>query len=875
MMRCRVFITLALLALATVAPASDRASAQADDPPTPAPPAKEAVQPGDYRGRIMLGQLPREYRMHVPAGYGPEIPMPLVIALHPFASTALEQDVLSSMSPKADKEGFIAVYPQALGNPPVWQFGSFVEERNIDLEFLRLLIRSLQERLAIDPARVYVTGYSNGGGLVHDVACEMADIVAAVAPVAGTYDAASPDCVPARPVPVIAFHGTGDNTLPYEGVEGKLMPVRAWASAWAGRNGCAATSAVTFQEGDVTGETWGDCKDGADVALYTIEGFGHYWPRTDRIPGAPAGFQTAGINATDVMWDFFAAHPMPQTVAAVRARAGGFAPGNAFGSLVSRGVLRWYMVYVPAGYTPGVPTPLVIDYHGAYSTPQWEAISSQMSAKADEAGFIVVYPEAFGVSRNWFFWANAQGPDDVAFTRDLIAELSGWLSIDPARIYATGLSNGGGMANRVACELADVIAAFAQVAGTYPLPEGCAPSRPVPAMTFHGTADDVLPYYGVQGSLLAAPDWAANWAQRNGCAATPAVTFEEGVVTGQTWSDCLDRADVILYTIEGFGHRWPRTEPIPDLRESAVTDIDATDVMWDFFAAHPMPENPAAAVPLPEAEPTPKPGFTPEPGDFVGEIESGGLKRRYILHVPPNYVDGAPTPLVLAFHGYGDDPVNYALASGLLDKANEAGFIVVFPEGAGAPRAWTSRPGEEGPDDVQFVRDLLDDLTPKMSIDPARIYATGFSRGGGMVYRLGCELADRIAAIAPVGGSYAEALACAPSRPLPVFAIHGTADTAVPYDGIEGRYLAVAAWAAGWADRNGCAPTAVGSETTAHYQAGDVAVHVQSWRDCDADADVVLQTYENWGHFWPRGDGVDAIWDFLAAHSMPEANAAD
>lgn len=87
------------------------------------------------------------------------------------------------------------------------------------------------------------------------------------------------------------------------------MPAREWAAGWASRNGCDQTPKVTFQKGQVTGETWGNCRDGADVILYTIEGGGHSWPGSDMLP--QLGITTKDINATDVIWDFFAAHPMP------------------------------------------------------------------------------------------------------------------------------------------------------------------------------------------------------------------------------------------------------------------------------------------------------------------------------------------------------------------------------------------------------------------------------------------------------------------------------------------------------------------------------------------------------------------------------------
>jgi polyhydroxybutyrate depolymerase len=216
--------------------------------------------------------------------------------------------------------------------------------------------------------------------------------------------------------------------------------------------------------------------------------------------------------------------------------------------------------------------------------------SATVDLKADRAGFIAVYPEGLGTPQAWHFGPEATGAADLDFMRDLIRRLEGQLSIDPARIYATGISNGAQMADRLGCEPSDQVAAIAPVSGGYPRAEACRPVRPVPVVAFHGTADNLLPYEKLgQGKLMfPIPEWAANWAARNGCSATPAVTFQRGQVTRQTWGNCREGADVVLYTVEGGGHSWPGSNIAP---QSGITtqDIDATDVIWEFFAAYPKP----------------------------------------------------------------------------------------------------------------------------------------------------------------------------------------------------------------------------------------------------------------------------------------------
>ncbi len=262
-------------------------------------------EPGDYVEEIMSSGQTRQYRLHIPPNYQQDAPLPLVINLHGYNSYAEQQERVSAMPEKADQSGFIAVHPEALGDPQTWHFGPEAEA-TADVTFIRDLIIHLQDQLCIDPARIYVTGMSNGAQMTHRLGCDLSDLVAAIAPVAGGY-LRTQACNAVRPLPVVGFHGTEDNLLPYEGSP-LFLPVRDWAAAWATRNGCNPTPTVTFQNGDVTGETWSNCQDNAEVTLYTVEGGGHSWPGSEVMP---PDITTQDIDATDAMWDFFQAHPMP------------------------------------------------------------------------------------------------------------------------------------------------------------------------------------------------------------------------------------------------------------------------------------------------------------------------------------------------------------------------------------------------------------------------------------------------------------------------------------------------------------------------------------------------------------------------------------
>jgi len=259
--------------------------------------------------------------------------------------------------------------------------------------------------------------------------------------------------------------------------------------------------------------------------------------------------------------------------------------GSFEGTLTSGNDTRHYLLHVPASYQPGTPTPLVINFHGYGSNSSQEEALSGMSRKADQAGFLVVYPD--GLNHQWFEGPDTNGAADRQFVRDLIKHLQDQYTINPRRIYAAGMSDGGGMTNRMGCDLADVFAAIAPVAGAYKFWQDCQPARSIPVLAFHGKADNIVPYEGNRQRMLPPiHDWAAAWAQRDQCTTASTVTQPVQDVTREAWSGCQGGAEVILYAIDNHGHSWPGSDRLPGITSQA---INATDVMWDFFVAHPQP----------------------------------------------------------------------------------------------------------------------------------------------------------------------------------------------------------------------------------------------------------------------------------------------
>lgn len=264
----------------------------------------------------------------------------------------------------------------------------------------------------------------------------------------------------------------------------------------------------------------------------------------------------------------------------------------------------------------------------------------------------------------------------------------------------------------------------------------------------------------------------------------------------------------------------------------------------------------------------------------VKSIDSGGLTRSYLLYLPPGYHSTAKDALVLNFHGHGSNAIQQAYRTAFTSLANRQGFIIAYPQGVIGPDGSTgwatglaSRPEVN---DVLFVSDLLSRLQATLCIDPLRIYATGFSNGGGMTNLLACTLDERIAAFAPVSGSFPPAPGrCHPQRPVPMMEFHGTADHVVPYTGNHKRSLPpISLWLQQWAARNGCTRGPIN-----FYKSQDVIG--EKWTACKGNATVIGYRILGEGHTWPTvlfnirtGNDVSTssasalIWSFFQSHPL-------
>jgi polyhydroxybutyrate depolymerase len=280
--------------------------------------AQEAppLGPGTHALALLMGGTHRTYTLHIPPRYDGKQAVPLVMVLHGRGSTGEEAERAFGMDEKADKEGFLVVYPDAVGSsrdPRSWNTG-FEKSAPVvdDSAFLRSLIQKLTQTLYVDRSKVFVAGFDNGGTMAGKLAAEFSSRIAALGVVGGAAGvkskAGQPVTLPrpAHPLSVIVFHGKRDDVFPYEG--DYYLSARGSLAFWVRQNNCSEpVQKEVTEDGNVTRETYTGCDEETEVTLYTIRDGDHRWPGArDPRPFAPPA--NTKISATDLMWEFFARH---------------------------------------------------------------------------------------------------------------------------------------------------------------------------------------------------------------------------------------------------------------------------------------------------------------------------------------------------------------------------------------------------------------------------------------------------------------------------------------------------------------------------------------------------------------------------------------
>ncbi len=330
------FLILTLL-LASCRLAADAATSQPSQPAqaTLADPTvfvgQPTIEPGDYALSLGRDGDQRDVILHLPPAYDGSLDLPLVIVLHGGAGNGQHIQRHTQLDVDADEYGFVVAYPDGSGRLQdalfTWNVGhccGYAFENNVDdVAFLSLLIDRLVEHYAIDPSRVYLAGISNGGMMAYRAGAELADKVAAIAPIAASIGGqATPDSAtffppqPSSPVAVMAFHGMQDQHVLYEGglspmaiTDGRSdLSTAESIGFWVETNGCNPVPSTEEQAGgNIIIDTYTDCEGGADVVLVTIVDGGHAWPGgRQRLVGDNP---TQDISANRMMLEFFLAHP--------------------------------------------------------------------------------------------------------------------------------------------------------------------------------------------------------------------------------------------------------------------------------------------------------------------------------------------------------------------------------------------------------------------------------------------------------------------------------------------------------------------------------------------------------------------------------------
>ena len=436
---------------------------------------------------------------------------------------------------------------------------------------------------------------------------------------------------------------------------------------------------------------------------------------------------------------------------------------------------RRYLIYVPEGYDPERPAPVVLAFHGGGGNPRSMARLSGLNDKADKEGFIVVYPYGSGVDpdRNLTFnagnvggYAKRKSVDDVAFTKALIADLKEAGNIDVDRIFATGMSNGAMMAYRIASELSESIAAVAPVGG--PMGTGtCDPAVPVSVMHFHGTADKLAPYEGGRGAgapgvpAAARPEFYSvdhsirQWVKANGCDAEPVVqsladAADDGTrVVRKTWSGGKRGAEVVLVRIEGGGHTWPGAIPPKAFLGKSTRDISANDLMWEFFQKHAR-----KADRPPSKQKAPENGameLLRTPDERFANLRDYPFEPRYLRVDDPNLPDGnrrirmhyavsgpANRPTLLMLHG---NPSWSYLFRKVVPLINEAGYRTIMIDYVGHGKS--DKPAKESDytydRHLEWIRQAFKQLDKDVGLALKEVVIFGHDYGHPLGVRLMAE----------------------------------------------------------------------------------------------------------------------------------------
>jgi polyhydroxybutyrate depolymerase len=532
--------------------------------------------------------MPRSY--HVTRPPGNDDRQPLVIVLGQSGASGRGTAITTGFDAVAREQGFVVAYPQ--NTSWYWDDGRTaaglepIDIRVNDRAFITRMIDEIINEGGIDPERIYLIGYRDGAGMAYDLACATPDRFAALVTVQGlmldyhtcpsgtttdfdVFIVTSADNASSPPEGRV-FRSRYDDSRSFT-----QLSLEATADHWMTTGGCDPDETRDRRTVDAFQNT--ACAHGGSVTALQLAGGGASWPRGgDRL-------NVLSLDMAEIIGAFLAGDDWAALAAMDRSPTG---PG------------RSYVLHIPTGYDPDIETPLVVMLHPNPTTGSEFVAISDMNRIADRNGFIAVYPDALATAWDYL---EIDPQDDVAFIEELIDDLDRSLTLDRDRIYVAGMSRGGFLAQRLACELPETFAGVALVASTlFPdLRPVCNDAPPVPLLMIHGTEDGDVPWDGLTGLdgdqpvFITEPvmDSLGYWTEHNGC--TPEYTLRLLDPRQADDPTHIERYDFLgceqpvrFFAVIGGGHAWPGViGPLPTGFTGRVAmDMHAGEAIWAFFA---------------------------------------------------------------------------------------------------------------------------------------------------------------------------------------------------------------------------------------------------------------------------------------------------
>lgn len=522
-------------------------------------------------------EIDRSYRLYVPENGADK----LLMVLHGTGSNARAMEIFTDFNTSADEHSFAIVYPQADGFYwDVTRSGNFIgssEEPTDDTGFLVALANSITDEYGINTEEVYLTGLNSGGEMAYYTACTQPERFAGLAVVSALMrDYQVSDCPEENSVALNTLIIWGDRNPDY--TRNSVLSPEQNLDFWLEHNACNESSQAYPNIEHFS------CDDDTETTLVTVQGGGNSWFGTNRNI-----VNDETIDATELISGFIM-------------QTDDWLDAGQQSQLVTETPRSW-VVYVPDTYSPDVPAPLVMLLHGRTGTGESQAVGSAFNLMAEREGVIAVYPQ--GIDNQWAYTRPTEEdiqtdlPDDDTFLRNLLDELALDLNIDSNRVYVTGISNGGFMAQRLICTMQDKFAAFASVAatGVYRLPELCAEKESVPALYIHGTEDTIVPWDGMtmpdnQGNQViisaSMSQTLGFWGRHNNCGNDldildiPPTTLETQTrIINLT--DCPENAPVVVYMVINGGHTWHGVMESNEYLGLSSPDFNSSEEIWHFF----------------------------------------------------------------------------------------------------------------------------------------------------------------------------------------------------------------------------------------------------------------------------------------------------